>query len=356
MFARGRAPDRVEHTGSNVNSHQSAEQGSAPQHGPSNTASTVAAIRSQQPARRRTAEPGAPTLSALQNTKSTPQYPVRSRVQQAPGTAASNLADGGQGASKSLRSRLMPLAASNTSPQTAATAASLAPGAAKSVSGFSAQLFSVFTNPLSSAAAADANSGRGAQQGRSRAAAAIPAAESLEHLQHDLQQGLMHATDAAGAAAGEPTADPAAAGAHAGDLLAAAEASTEAADAMQAVSTSYSTHEGAGKASMQQNDMQRTYCFEVQAAGSEPEQLIDYNGHDQHEQQFGPDGQVQQLGGSIQQYVYDEVSRQAWCSCGLRHAVTFSVQLYCTQCKTPQNLRHAVLLTALLTMCNALAG
>ena len=55
--------------------------------------------------------------------------------------------------------------------------------------------------------------------------------------------------------------------------------------------------------------LQRTYRFEVHAAGSEPEQLIDYNGHDQHDEQLygGEDLLQQQHGANIQQYVYDEV-------------------------------------------------
>lgn len=89
------------------------------------------------------------------------------------------------------------------------------------------------------------------------------------------------------------------------------------ASAQHGVDTTNSSSESkSGQQCTQQHagGMQRTYCFEVQADGSEPQQqLIDYNGHDQHSNSgmlyagCGADGQL--LGdGSIQQYVYDEVS------------------------------------------------
>jgi hypothetical protein len=216
-------------------------------------------------------------------------------VQQTLSSSAANSADGSsQSISRSLRSRLMPLAAA--APKADQTAPATQEGAASPAAGLSAQLFCVFTNPLSSAGAADAKSSKSSQHSRSRAVAAMPAAESPEFQEPgQLQQETQHAAGAGSPPAADATA--AAAGA----------VSTEAADAVQACSTSYDTH--AGKASMQQDGLQHTYCFEVQAAGSEPEQLIDYRGHDQHgDDMFGPDGQIQQLGGSMQQYVYDEVS------------------------------------------------
>lgn len=294
MFSRGRA---LGHPNEHLETYGNQQHAAASvQEGSSNTASTVAAIRGQQQqARRASGGPAAPSLADLRSSRASQQAPARSRVQQTPSSSAADSADGSsQSISKSLRSRLMPLAAA--APK-AKPAAAQNQGAAAPAAGLSAQLFSVFTNPLSSAGAADAKSSGSGQHSRSRAAAAIPAAESPDH--QEIEQPQQEAQHAVGA--DNPPAKDATAASAAGAI------NTEAADALQACSTSYSTD--AGKASMQQDGLQRTYCFEVQAAGSEPEQLIDYREQDQHgDDMFGPDGQIQQLGGSIQQYVYDEVS------------------------------------------------
>jgi hypothetical protein len=194
----------------------------------------------------------------------------------------------------------MPLAAAaaaappESQQQNQAAAASTA-AAPRRITGLSSQLFSVFTNPLSaSGQACDSNSS--GQASRSRAAASIQAASESPEPQQQQDHGAAGPHSAAGEAA---------AAANPSTVTAAA-----AAGADQAPSTSYTLPAGI-KLSQQQDGLQQTYRFEVQAAGSEPEQLVDYNGHDQHtaEQMFGPDGQqMQQLGGSIQQYVYDEVS------------------------------------------------
>lgn len=198
--------------------------------------------------------------------------------------AGNSSTDGGS-ASKSLpRSRLSALSAPGGAQPPAA-----APAAAARAPGFSAQLFSVFTNPLSaSGAAADA------EHSSSRAAASIPAADSPVQAAEPGDHNLA-----------PPSQQPAAAPAEAG---------VEAADSTQlAVSTSCSMH-AAGKDTAELQGA-ATYCFEVQAASrsEHEEHLIDYNGHDQHatqQQMLGPNGQLlqQQLGGNIQQYVYDEVS------------------------------------------------
>jgi len=269
-------------------SDHAAVQSPALQEGHSSTAST---LRAQQQARRR-GDPGAPTLADLrESTRGSTHGASRTRVQQPAADSPSKAAaTGGQGNSPSLRSRLMPLAALNSGPTT-------------STSGLP-QLFSVFTNPLSSAR----QGGKPAEQ--RRAPAHIQSGDESEQHEDSKQpiQQLKHAaavpsTSTAGsAAAAAPDTCP--------EQHAEPETSTGAADAEQPPTTSYgrSDAKAAGLGGQHTVGLQRTYCFEVQAAGSEPEELIDYNGHDQHHGQGSTlDGQSQQLNSSIQQYVYDEV-------------------------------------------------
>lgn len=277
-----------------LGSDNAAVQSSALQEGHSSTASTVAAVRVQQQARRR-GDASAPTLADLRDsTRASTHGASRTRVQQpaAADSTSKAAATADQGNSPSLRSRLMPLAALN-------------PGPTTSTSGMP-QLFSVFINPLSSAR----QGGKPAEQ--RRAPAHIHSGDESEQHEDSKQpsQQLAHAatgpsasTAGSVAAAGAPEPCP--------KQHAEPETSRGAADAEQPPTTSYgrSDAKAAGMAGQHTSGLQRTYCFEVQAAGSEPEELIDYNGHDQHHgQAFALDGQSQQLNSSIQQYVYDEVS------------------------------------------------
>jgi hypothetical protein len=165
----------------------------------------------------------------------------------------------------------------------------------------------VFTNPLSSAGNDDTNSSQTTQHGRSRAAAALNTADNAS----EPQIGSQSACAAIGAQhTGDPATAPSVLASPAGQHgPAGADTRTDTAKAGPPNGATCS--KPGGKETQQQQlagAQQRTYCFEVQAADTEPEQLIDYNGYDQHsEHMVGPDGQLQQLGGSIQQYVYDEV-------------------------------------------------
>lgn len=250
----------------------------------------------QQQSARTNSSNAAPTLAELRSAQrsSSRASGARSRVQQ----AASAVPDGSHTAAGSnLRSRLlMPLASSSTSGHAASPPQQHPAGA----SGLLPQLFSVFTNPLSSAAVNPRNDLISTSSQHSRADNTITAhhqPEAPDQLQDQSACATAPASDAAAAAAGLP------------------DSAAPVAGALHASTTNDSSASGKGCHGPQHlaAGLQWTYRFEVHAAGSDPrEQLVDYNGHDQHDEQQLCDagGQLQQQLGasSIQQYVYDEVS------------------------------------------------
>ena len=303
MFRRGSSCQGTSDApSSSTQGHQEVQAAGQQDAASSSTARTVAAIRGQQQARQRSSGGGSvPTLADLRSRgRSSAQQ--RSRVQQSGTDQPDGTANTGssRGMVAGIRSRLMPLQAS------AGQTPPAAPGAGAQ------QHFSVFTNPLSSAAAPTAaTADSSSQQPRSRAAASIqqPAEDTLPPPEKALQQ-QGHAVQ--GITSTVPADVPAAAlQDSSAEQHAAADASNTSGvpDAAQAVASSTAAgKDAAGQLSA--DGLQRTYRFEVHAAaGSEPEQLIDYNGHDQHHEQLysGEDLMQQQHGANIQQYVYDEV-------------------------------------------------